>query len=293
MKRLSVIIVTYNSEKHIYSCLDSLFRYNDIGDSLEVIIVDNCSLNYCQMEDQICIKYDNKIKLIQNTNNGGYGQGNNIGLKEASAPIVLIMNPDVRLVMPIFSKVLMAFDQCRDITLYGIKQLGTDMTPAKSLGWITRSCAYIAEPVRYILNKLDIYYQKKMYFNGSCFFVRKQSFEEIGFFDENIFMYNEEEDIHYRFHKYKKGLFIYNPDLYCQHLHPRINNFALEDYSYLENSLVSLLYIDSRDGIPSKTTIRRAIQRTNISIMRSLTNRNRRTYYIRWKSRLKHYLNNL
>lgn len=37
-KRVSVIIVTYNSEKHIYDCLSSIYRYNDIGDLLEVII---------------------------------------------------------------------------------------------------------------------------------------------------------------------------------------------------------------------------------------------------------------
>ena len=42
-KRVSVIIVTYNSEKHIYDCLSSIYRYNDIGDLLEVIIVDNNS----------------------------------------------------------------------------------------------------------------------------------------------------------------------------------------------------------------------------------------------------------
>ena len=42
-KQLSIIIVTYNSEKLIFECLDSIYKYNDIGDSLEVIIVDNCS----------------------------------------------------------------------------------------------------------------------------------------------------------------------------------------------------------------------------------------------------------
>ena len=46
-KRVSVIIVTYNSEKHIYDCLSSIYRYNDIGDLLEVIIVDN---NSCKNE---------------------------------------------------------------------------------------------------------------------------------------------------------------------------------------------------------------------------------------------------
>ena len=52
-KRVSVIIVTYNSEKHIYDCLSSIYRYNDIGDLLEVIIVDNNSCNKDLMFESI------------------------------------------------------------------------------------------------------------------------------------------------------------------------------------------------------------------------------------------------
>lgn len=37
-----------------------------------------------------------------------------------------------------------------------------------------------------------------MYFSGACFCVRKQTFEQAGLFDEQIFLYGEENDIHYR-----------------------------------------------------------------------------------------------
>ena len=44
MKRLSIIIVTYNSEKDIYDCLDSIKQYSDINaEELEIIVVDNNS----------------------------------------------------------------------------------------------------------------------------------------------------------------------------------------------------------------------------------------------------------
>ena len=44
MKKLSIIIVTYNSEKDIYDCLDSIYSHCDIPiKELEVIIVDNNS----------------------------------------------------------------------------------------------------------------------------------------------------------------------------------------------------------------------------------------------------------
>jgi len=40
-KKLSIVIVTYNSNKVIKECLESIEKHNDIGKSLEVIIVDN------------------------------------------------------------------------------------------------------------------------------------------------------------------------------------------------------------------------------------------------------------
>ena len=44
-KKISIVIVTYNSDNHISDCLESIFKYNDIGDALEIIIVDNMSKN--------------------------------------------------------------------------------------------------------------------------------------------------------------------------------------------------------------------------------------------------------
>lgn len=103
-KAVSVVIVTFNSENLIMDCLDSIFKYNDISDDLEVVLVDNCSKNYLSMFGSIEEKYGNKVVLINNKVNGGYGQGNNLGVEVAKAPIILIMNPDVRLVKPILKE---------------------------------------------------------------------------------------------------------------------------------------------------------------------------------------------
>ena len=52
-KKISVIIVTHNSENDIYDCLHSLFSNNDIGTELEVIIVDNQSEHVDNMFEMI------------------------------------------------------------------------------------------------------------------------------------------------------------------------------------------------------------------------------------------------
>ena len=110
MKRVSVIIVTHNSEKDIYECVESIKKYADIPLSeMELVIVDNKSLYPELMFQHIREKWGEDVTLIQNTKNGGYGQGNNVGIQNSSAPVILIVNPDVRLYEPIFQKVLAAY----------------------------------------------------------------------------------------------------------------------------------------------------------------------------------------
>ena len=122
-KKLSVVIVTYNSENHIYDCLERLYLHNDIGEALQVVIVDNCSDDFEKMKTQIEQKYGDKVIIIKNTKNGGYGQGNNIGIRKSTAPYVMIMNPDVRISKPIFKSVYNIFAKDENIVQVGLKQL--------------------------------------------------------------------------------------------------------------------------------------------------------------------------
>lgn len=285
MKKLSVIIVTYNSEKHIYDCLESLFKYNDIGEALEVIVVDNCSKKYEEMAEEIAARYSQSVQVIQNTKNGGYGQGNNVGIRASKAPYIMIMNPDVRMCEPIFQKVLEKFDGDDSILLYGIKQYHQDGRPGKSLGWTTRCNPYIYEPLRYIFCKMDIYWQRYMFFNGSCFFVRKSSFEHVGLFDEKIFMYCEEDDIHGRLSKIEKAHFVYDSSLSCLHLHETVEDYEKEGYGWMQKNLESQLYLDRRDGISPIITLKRAIGRTNMSIVFT-KNKAKKDYFKKWKETL-------
>ena len=190
MKRASIVIVTYNSSNHIYKCLDSIFKYNDIGDDLEVIVVDNNSPEGGEMFDSISQLYADKIKLINSGKNGGYGFGNNVGINAASAPIVIVMNPDVRLISPIFKSI---------INIMGEKQLGM-----LGVSFIDGSSPYYFKPEHWTLgrywlqklyNKRQKYRNGLMYVSGSFIIFDKECFIKAGMFDENMFMYFEEPDI--------------------------------------------------------------------------------------------------
>ena len=80
MKQISLIIVTYNSNRIIKKCIDNLLKYNDIGSELEIIIVDNSHHTvFIELKQLLQANYDKRIRIVKNNKNGGYGQGNNLG----------------------------------------------------------------------------------------------------------------------------------------------------------------------------------------------------------------------
>lgn len=219
MKRLSLIIVTYNSERDIYDCLASVWEHCDIPrEELEVIIVDNskdCEPMFAKLKQL----YGEDIVLIHNTHNGGYGQGNNVGIRAATSPLILIMNPDVRLYEPIFKTAVEAFSGDSRLSILGMKQMRSPQRPSTN----SFNCTYMMNGYLFtfltsICNHFDWYIPHLMHFSGSCFFVSKDKFEGIGLFDESNFMYGEEDDIHYRMKKAYGCHMKYVPRLHYIHL---------------------------------------------------------------------------
>ena len=199
MKQLSVIILTYNSEKDIYQCLESVYQYNDIGEDLEVIVVDNQSTHFAAMKQEIAHRYPEVI-ITQNTRNGGYGQGNNVGIRIATAPVVAIMNPDIRLMQPIFAAALQTLDN-KDIIMCAGKQMHSPTQLGWSYAFDYNALSFLQVPLRNIYKRFDYYDYRHMHLSGAFFFIKKACFEQIGMFDEQIFMYGEECDIHLRLRK--------------------------------------------------------------------------------------------
>lgn len=217
MKLLSLIILTYNSEKDIYDCLKSVYQYNDIGDGLEIIIVDNNSRNYTEMYDTIKSLYPD-VKIIANDRNGGYGQGNNVGIRTASASVVSIMNPDVRLIMPTF-KLMLESLQDEKVIMCGGKQYKNENSPVSSFKFSCHKSGIYHSIGLNLCHRHDKYLYRHMWLQGAFFAIKKEFFEQIGLFDETIFMYGEEFDIHTRLRKhFPQKEIVFLKDLHYLHL---------------------------------------------------------------------------
>lgn len=266
MKRLSIIIVTYNSEHDIYDCVSTIIRFSDIPLSeLELIIVDNNSRDTDTMFENLKELYGNNIILIKNTHNGGYGQGNNVGIKKATAPVILIMNPDVRLIEPIFKTTIEAFEQDSKLAMYGMKQMLTATIPSTNSFTCTYALnGYIQTIMSSVCNRYDHYIAKYMHFSGSCFYIRKQMFEHVGLFDESVFMYGEEEDIHYRMWKLGYTKMVYNPKLHYIHLVKE----RKPDLKYELKLIDVAVFQNEKKGFSAKKTLKDRLRNTNMLIAR-------------------------
>lgn len=299
MKLISIVVVTYNSEKDIYDCVKSIKDHADIPlNDIELIIVDNESNEPASMFRRLQDIWGDDIVIIQNNKNGGYGQGNNVGIRESTAPVIMIMNPDVRILKPVFTEALKAFNKDSNIVLVGMTQRKKDGTIGRSTSWTTRIHPYIAEPLRFICGKMNIFWDKYMYVCGACFFLRKAPFEKVGMFDENIFMYGEEDDIHYRLMKLPKARMTYIRHCSYYHYHDETKDFCNNDYKWMKDYLKTLLYMDKRDGISPRRTISWAIKRNNISLLKESIiniisrgrNAKRLAFYKGWDAILKNSL---
>ena len=266
MKRLSIIIVTYNSEHDIYDCVSTIIKFSDIPLSeLELIIVDNNSRDTDTMFEKLKELYGNNIVLIKNTHNGGYGQGNNVGIKKASAPVILIMNPDVRLIEPIFKTAVEAFENNSELAMYGMKQMLTHTLPSTNSFTCTYAInGYIQTIMSSVCNLYDHYITKYMHFSGSCFYIRKQMFEHAGLFDESVFMYGEEEDIHYRMWKLGYTKMVYNPKLHYIHLVKE----RKPDLKYEQKLIDVAVFQNEKKGFSAKKTLKDRLRNTNMLIAR-------------------------
>lgn len=267
MKKVSIIIVTYNSEKDIYDCISSIQKFSDIPLSeIELIIVDNNSTGCDTMFDKLKTLWGEDIVLIKNSCNGGYGQGNNVGIRQCSAPVVLIMNPDVRLVCPIFKKAIDLFSKDKSMCMLGMKQWLTLEVPSTNSFTCTYMMnGYLSTILSALCTRLDIYIAKYMHFSGSCFFINKAMFEAVGLFDESVFLYGEEDDIHYRLkHRFKDCKMVYNKNLKYLHL----TKERQPDIKYEETLIDVAVIQNKKKGYDERMTLKNRQRCINLQIFR-------------------------
>ena len=86
---ISIIIVNYNFGKIHENCISSILKTQNCN--FEIILVDNASTDNSH---KTCKEKYPDIILVENDENLGYAEGNNIGIKNSKGDYIVILNPD-------------------------------------------------------------------------------------------------------------------------------------------------------------------------------------------------------
>ena len=175
-KNITIIIVTFKSQKVIEKCLVS------IDNKYPVIVIENSNdENFKKFLEN---KFSN-VKCILTGENIGMGPANNIGIKNATTDFVLISNPDVCFYQDTIKILLNSAERIKNFTILApiIAKINNKFP---NYGMFNKSKIEINEKFDFV--KVD-------YVDGFAMLINKNKFLNLNFFDENFFMYLENVDI--------------------------------------------------------------------------------------------------
>ena len=210
LENITFIIVSFKSEKVIYECIDSLPI-----NSNKIIIENSNNLN---LKKELKSKYDNIEVLL--SKNLGMGTSNNIGIKKAKTQFVHILNPDVKFKEDTFEKLQVSCKKIEDFTI---------LSPIHS---------EISFPNYKVYDKSINLYEDIINvdtIDGFSMLINKEKFKDQNFFDENIFLYLENDDLCFRVKKKNENMYIVKNSLIDHLGASSTETLMINDLEYLRN----------------------------------------------------------
>lgn len=206
--KISVVIVTYNSEEVIAESLNSILQAGSKF-NYQIIVIDNNSRDKTvEIVKSLINTGKQKIILRENNSNLGFARGVNQGLTAANGDFILLMNPDVILSKDFFENIIKPFRIYPDIGAAAPQHIGIDEK-------ILPSCRSYPDyrTLFFELFLLSRIFKNSPFFNkwriprfdhktelfncqpmGSCLMITKKTFETTGFIDERFFLFFNDVD---------------------------------------------------------------------------------------------------
>lgn len=249
--KIPIIILNYNSSVDSRRCVSSLKRQKGID--TEIIIVDNTSTHKGEQEEIKKLCQEQNCIFIAAKENRGYNAGNNIGLRYASRKgykYALIANPDMEFPQVYYLQCMINhMEKMNDVVIMGsdiVSPEGIHQNPMKKDGnwrdsflWIKALHHKSANNYDFIDNHQESHYCSKV--GGCCLLLRIDFIKEIGFFDENVFLYCEEAILSKQVEQaHKKMYYLTN----VQALHRHINSQKGDPILRFKSWIKSRLYFE-------------------------------------------------
>lgn len=190
--KVYVVIVTYNGEKWIQKCLNSIIIATIIP---EIIVVDN---NSTDKTVELVENFPASIQLFKQTKNIGFGQANNLGISFAlknECDYVFLLNQDAFLELDTIDKLIQIHKKFRDFGILSPIHLNgngerLDKNFSNYLNYEKNKSFYSD----FILNKVKKSPYEVPFVNAAAWLIPKSTLKLVGGFDPLFFHYGEDDN---------------------------------------------------------------------------------------------------
>lgn len=185
---ISIIIVNWNAGKYLNDCIISL--KNQTYKNYEIILVDNASSDN---SIEFVKKHFSDICIIENKENLGFAEGNNVGIRNSKGEIIALFNPDAVADKNWLSNLIPILYSSDKIAASSGKMyyLGDKYGKDKIFCTWPKIDAITAMPFNY---NDDEPFSKVDYLSGAAMVVKRDVVDKIGLLDKDYFLYFEETD---------------------------------------------------------------------------------------------------
>jgi len=191
--KVSVIVVNWNGERFLEDCLAAVSSQS--YDNREIILVDNGSF-----DNSVCLTRENfpEVKIVPLSENRGFTGGNAAGVEIARGAYIALVNNDARPEKTWLESLIQPMLRDRSIGICASRLIfeNTQTMNSAGDGLTTAGVGFNrglgGEAARFVIPELVF---------GACgaaVLYRKRMLDEIGFLDEDFFLYDEDTDLNFR-----------------------------------------------------------------------------------------------
>lgn len=205
---LSAVLVNYNAGGELATALRSI-EADCAGVCWEAIVVDNASTDGSH---EAAGRFP-QTTLVRNATNIGFGRAVNQAVSLSKAPLILLMNPDCRLIPGALGALRAALERETSCAVVGPRILDPDGSvqgsargdPDMLTGFFGRTGALRSVMPFLPVSRRNVVVEEAVrsgersvvvdWLSGACALIRREAFLDAGGFDERFFLYWEDADL--------------------------------------------------------------------------------------------------
>ncbi len=246
---VSVIVINFRGADDTIECVLALSEVDWSLDRLDVIVVDNGSGDDSVPRLRAAFADLAHVRLVESAENTGFTGGCNLGVRHARGALVAFLNNDAVPDRRWIRAALEQFDVSATVAAVGSKVLDWEGT---AIDFVASGMSWFGMGYKeHVTEADDGRFDRDgdlLFGTGSALFVRRDVFEEVGGFDEKLFMFYDDVDLGWRLNLLGYRVRLAADSIVRHRHHGSMSSFGSHRETYLlERNALIMLYKNLSD----------------------------------------------